>query len=78
MLHRRITLADEEFAQWRAGVPRPDVIGRFASRVPAEHAGNHPRSPVLGVGTGGFGKAYADRFDGTGAPARKIRTMRSC
>jgi O-antigen ligase len=25
-------------------------------------------SPVLGVGTGGFGKAYADRFDGTGAP----------
>ena len=27
------------------------------------------RNPVIGVGTGGFGKAYADRVDGTGAPA---------
>ena len=27
------------------------------------------RNPGIGVGTGGFGKAYADRVGGTGAPA---------
>ena len=26
-------------------------------------------NPAIGVGTGGFGKAYADRVGGTGAPA---------
>jgi O-antigen ligase len=69
MLHRRITLADEEFAQWRAGVP-PDPTSSVGLRL--EFLQNTLQiiggSPVLGVGTGGFGKAYADRFDGTGAP----------
>ena len=69
MLHRRITLADEEFAQWRAGVP-PDPTSSVGLRL--EFLQNTLEiirgSPVLGVGTGGFGKAYADRFDGTGAP----------
>ena len=70
MLHRRITLADEEFAQWRAGVP-PEATSSVGLRL--EFLQNTLAiirgSPVLGVGTGGFGKAYADRFDGTGAPA---------
>ena len=70
MLHRRITLADEEFAQWRAGVP-PDPTSSVGLRL--EFLQNTLEiigaNPVLGVGTGGFGKAYADRFDGTGAPA---------
>ena len=55
----------------RRGPARPDVIGRVAPRIPGEHAGNHRREPGPGVGTGGFGKAYADRFAGTGAPATK-------
>jgi O-antigen ligase len=70
MLHRRITLADEEFAQWRAGVP-PEPTSSVGLRL--EFLQNTHEiigsSPVLGVGTGGFGKAYADRVDGTGAPA---------
>jgi O-antigen ligase len=69
MLHRRITLADEEFAQWRAGVP-PDSTSSVGLRL--EFLQNTleiiSANPVLGVGTGGFGKAYADRVDGTGAP----------
>ncbi|MET0682072.1 MAG: O-antigen ligase family protein [Casimicrobiaceae bacterium] len=72
MLHRRITLADEEFAQWRAGVP-PDPTSSVGLRL--EFLQNTLEiigaNPVLGVGTGGFGKAYADRFGGTGAPATK-------
>ena len=70
MLHRRITLADEEFAQWRAGVP-PDPTSSVGLRL--EFLQNTLEiigaNPLLGVGTGGFGKAYADRVDGTGAPA---------
>ena len=70
MLHRRITLADEEFAQWRAGVP-PEPTSSVGLRL--EFLQNTLEiigaNPVLGVGTGGFGKAYADRVDGTGAPA---------
>jgi len=70
MLHRRITLADEEFAQWRAGVP-PDPTSSVGLRL--EYLENTLEiigaNPVLGVGTGGFGKAYADRVGGTGAPA---------
>src|SRR6185295_8914557 len=63
MLHRRITLADEEFAQWRAAVP-PDPTSSVGLRL--EFLQNTLAiirgSPVLGVGTGGFGKAYTDRF----------------
>ena len=69
MLHRRITLADEEFAQWRAGVP-PGSLSSVGLRL--EYLQNTleiiSANPVLGVGTGGFGKAYADRVVGTGAP----------
>ncbi len=70
MLHRRITLADEEFAQWRAGVP-PEPTSSVGLRL--EMLENTldiiDRSPAIGVGTGGFGKAYADRVGGTGAQA---------
>ena len=70
MLHRRITLADEEFAQWRAGVP-PAPTSSVGLRLEMlentlEIIG---RNPAIGVGTGGFGKAYADRVVGTGASA---------
>lgn len=70
MLHKRITLADEEFAHWRAGVP-PEPTSSVGLRL--EFLQNTLEiigaNPVLGVGTGGFGRAYADRVDGTGAPA---------
>jgi O-antigen ligase len=70
MLHRRFTLADEEYAQWRAGVP-PEPTSSVGLRL--EFLQNTLEiigaNPVLGVGTGGFRKAYADRVDGTGAPA---------
>ena len=68
MLHRRITLADEEFAQWRAGIP-PEPTSSVGLRL--EYLENTlsiiGRNPVIGVGTGGFGKAYAERVSGTGA-----------
>ena len=78
MLHRRITLADEEYEQWRAGVP-PDPTSSVGQRLELlrntlEIIGSNP---VFGVGTGGFGKAYADRAGGTGSPSRRIRTTRS-
>ncbi len=70
MLHRRITLADEEFAEWRAGIP-PEPTSSVGLRLEflqntLELIGERP---LLGVGTGGFGKAYAERVDGTGASA---------
>jgi len=67
MLHKRITLADEEYAQWRAGVP-PDTTSSVGQRLELLRntleiiSGN----VVFGVGTGGFGRAYADRVGGAG------------
>jgi O-antigen ligase len=70
MLHRRITLADEEFTQWRAGIP-PEPTSSVGLRL--EMLANTleiiGHNPAIGVGTGGFRKAYADRVGGTGAPA---------
>jgi O-antigen ligase len=70
MLHRRITLADEEFAEWRAGVP-PEQTSSVGLRL--EYLENTldiiAQNPAIGVGTGGFGKAYADHVLGTGAEA---------
>ena len=55
MLHRRITLADEEFEQWRAGVP-PDPTSSVGQRL--ELLRNTleiiRHNPVFGVGTGGL------------------------
>jgi O-antigen ligase len=66
MLHQRITLADEEFAQWRAGVP-PEPTSSVGLRL--EYLENTlaiiARNPAIGVGTGGFGKAYGDHVLGT-------------
>jgi O-antigen ligase len=68
MLHRRITLADEEFTQWRAGKP-PEPTSSVGLRL--EYLENTldiiARNPAIGVGTGGFGKAYAERVQGTRA-----------
>jgi len=70
MLHRRITLADEEFAEWRAGKP-PEPTSSVGLRL--EYLENTldiiARNPAIGVGTGGFGKAYSERVQGTGAEA---------
>jgi len=72
MLHRRITLADDEYRQWRAGIPPPpqSSIGqrmgilRNTVEVILEN-------PVLGVGTGGFPAAYAELAKrGGDAPTR--------
>ena len=70
MLHKRVILADDEFRQWRAGVP-PEPTSSIGQRL--EYLRNTLQiigeNPVLGVGTGGFAKAYADRVNGTGAVA---------
>ena len=62
MLHKRITLADDELQQWRAGTP-PDLRNSIGQRL--EILRNTLAvirdNPVLGVGTGGFGEAYAAR-----------------
>jgi O-antigen ligase len=68
MLHKRITLADEEYQQWRSGVP-PAPTSSVGLRLELLRntlgiIGDHP---VLGVGTGGFGQAYADRVGDPGA-----------
>jgi O-antigen ligase len=68
MLHRRITLADEEFTEWRAGKP-PEPTSSVGLRL--EYLENTldiiAHNPAIGVGTGGFGKAYSERVHGTGA-----------
>jgi len=68
MLHKRMTLADAEYQQWRAGVP-PAPTSSVGLRLELlrntlEIIGSNP---VFGVGTGGFGQAYADRVGGAGA-----------
>jgi O-antigen ligase len=68
MLHKRITLADEEYQQWRSGVP-PAPTSSIGLRLELlrntlEIIG---KNPVFGVGTGGFGQAYADRVGDSGA-----------
>jgi len=68
MLHRRITLADKEFAQWRAGVPaEPTSSVGLRLEYFENTLGIIARHPAIGVGTGGFAKAYADRVQGTDA-----------
>jgi O-antigen ligase len=61
MLHKRITLADDELQQWRTGAP-PDLRSSIGQRL--EIIRNTLEvirdNPVLGVGTGGFGEAYAN------------------
>jgi O-antigen ligase len=68
MLHKRVTLADEEYQQWRAGVP-PAPTSSVGLRLELLRntwaiIGNHP---VIGVGTGGFGQAYARQVGDPGA-----------
>jgi O-antigen ligase len=76
MLHKRVTLADEEYQQWRAGVP-PAPTSSVGLRLELLRntwaiIGNHP---VIGVGTGGFGQAMrCGRHWGRGS---RIRTTRS-
>jgi O-antigen ligase len=67
MLHKRIMLADDELQQWRAGGPI-DLKNSIGQRL--EMLRNTIEvirdNPILGVGTGGFGKAYADLANRTG------------
>ncbi len=67
MLHKRIMLADDELQQWRSGTP-PELSSSIGQRL--EILRNTIEvirdNPVLGVGTGGFGKAYADLASRTG------------
>jgi O-antigen ligase len=67
MLHKRITLADDELQLWRSGAP-PDLQSSIGQRL--EILRNTIEvirdNPLLGVGTGGFGKAYADLANRTG------------
>jgi O-antigen ligase len=72
MLHKRIAMADDEYQQWRAGVP-PDPTSSVGQRMELLHNSleiirDHP---VAGVGTGGFAAAYAARANHTGdAPTK--------
>jgi len=72
MLHKRITMADDEFQQWRAGVP-PDPTSSVGQRM--EFLRNTLEiirdNPVAGVGTGGFAAAYAARASRTGEAPTK-------
>ncbi len=67
MLHKRITLADDQLQQWRTGAP-PDLRNSIGQRL--EILRNTLEvirdNPVFGVGTGGFGEAYAALANRTG------------
>jgi O-antigen ligase len=68
MLHQRVMLADEEYQQWRAGVP-PAPTSSVGLRLELlrntlEIIGSNP---VFGVGTGGLAQAYARRVADPGA-----------
>jgi O-antigen ligase len=72
MLHKRITMAGDEFQQWRAGAaPGPtSSIGQRMEflRITLDVIRDNP---ALGVGTGGFAAAYAARANRTGdAPTK--------
>jgi O-antigen ligase len=72
MLHKRITMADDEFQQWRAGVPA-DPTSSVGQRMGFLRNTLEiiRESPVVGVGTGGFAAAYAARASRAGeAPTR--------
>jgi O-antigen ligase len=68
MLHQRVMLADEEYRQWRAGVP-PAPTSSVGLRLELlrdtlEIIDSHP---VFGVGTGGLAQAFARRVADPGA-----------
>jgi O-antigen ligase len=72
MLHKRITMADDEFQQWRAGVPA-DPTSSVGQRMGFLRNTLEiiREAPVVGVGTGGFAAAYAARASRAGeAPTR--------
>lgn len=72
MLHKRYTVADDEFQQWRAGVPAAPTSS-VGQRMGFVHNTLDVirENPVLGVGTGGFAEAYAAKARRTGeAPTR--------
>ena len=68
MLHKRVTLADEEYQQWRAGVPpAPTSSVGLRLELLRNTLAIIASNPVIGVGTGGFGQAYARRVGDPGA-----------
>ncbi len=72
MLHKRITLADDQLQQWRTGA-MPDLTNSIGLRL--EYLRNTLEvirdNPVFGVGTGGFAEAYAALAHRTGDPPTK-------
>ena len=69
MLHKRITMADEEFQQWRAGIP-PDPTSSVGQRMGILRSTIEVirDNPAFGVGTGGYAPAYAAHASRTGDP----------
>jgi len=69
MLHKRITLADDELQQWRSGAP-PDLRSSVGQRLDIlrNTIAVIRDKPVLGVGTGGFAAAYASVANRAGDP----------
>jgi O-antigen ligase len=67
MLHKRITLADDQLQQWRPDAP-PDLENSIGQRLAILRNTLEVirDNPVFGVGTGGFGAAYAELANKTG------------
>ena len=67
MLHKRITLAEDELQQLRPGVP-PELNSSIGQRLAILRNTLEVirDNPVFGVGTGGFGTAYAALANRTG------------
>ena len=73
--HARVNQAADEATQWRAGVADQTSVGLRLEfyRNTFEIVKRHP---LLGVGTGGFFKAYEDQVQGTEmAPTRNPHNM---
>jgi O-antigen ligase len=68
MLHQRVTLADEEYQEWRAGIPpAPTSSVGLRLELLRNTLAIIGSNPVFGVGTGGFAQAYARRVGNPGA-----------
>ena len=71
MLHQRVTLADEEYQEWRAGIPpAPTSSVGLRLELLRNTLAIIGSNPVFGVGTGGFAQAYARRAGNTEAGGR--------
>jgi O-antigen ligase len=65
-LHLRTQATFKEFQDWRAG--KPDRLANARLEAWTNSVQIVRQHPLVGVGTGGFGPAYAKRVEGTAMP----------